>query len=257
MSAVAPRRRRGRRAALVVVVTLVLLVVAAVAGDWIARRAIADRAAASLREALALPADRTVDVEVAGWAVLPQLIAGRLDRLDLRSSDVVFGELDGDVAATLIGVPVSAAGAIDSGSTMVAIDAASVAQLVTERSTVPVDEVTLDPPLMRVSASVDVLGVTLGAGVGMQLAVVDGAIQLTPAEISAAGATFSVTDFRDRFGAVSGDLLAPTPLCIADSVPRGLTLTGVEVAEESLNASFALSPTFLSDPAEQEPGTCS
>ncbi|AND16887.1 hypothetical protein C5D07_08810 [Rathayibacter tritici] len=253
----APRRGRGRRAALVVVVTLVLLVIAAVVGDSVARRAVADRAAASLREALALPADRTVDVDVAGWAVLPQLIAGRLDRLDLRSSDVVFGELDGDVAATLIGVPVSAAGAIDSGSTTVAIEAASVARLVTERSTVPVDDVTLDPPLVRVSASVDVLGVTLGAGVGMQLAAVAGAIQLTPAEISAAGATFSATDFRDRFGAVSGDLLAPTSLCIADSVPRGLTLTGVEVAEESLNATFALSPMVLSDPEQQEPGSCS
>ena len=64
----APRRRRGGRAAVVVVVVLVLLVVAAVVGDSLARRAVADRAAASLREALALPADRVVDVDVAGWA---------------------------------------------------------------------------------------------------------------------------------------------------------------------------------------------
>ncbi|PPG21142.1 hypothetical protein C5C74_04595 [Rathayibacter sp. AY1E8] len=255
-SGAAPRRRRGGRAAVVVVVVLVLLVVAAVVGDSLARRAVADRAAASLREALALPADRAVDVDVAGWAVLPQLVSGRLDRLDLRSPDVTFGELDGDVAATLIGVPVSGVGAVESGSTTVAIDAASVSRLVTERSTVPVDEVTLDAPLVRVTASVEVLGLRLGAGVGMELAAVDGAIRLTPAEVSAAGATFSATDFRDRFGAVSGDLLAPSSVCIADSVPRGLTLTGVEVADESLNASFALSPTFLSDPAEQEPGTC-
>ncbi|WP_068208277.1 LmeA family phospholipid-binding protein [Rathayibacter tanaceti] len=86
--AVGPRRRRrGARAALVVAIVLVLVVIAAVVGDSVARRAVADRAAASLREALALPADHAVDVDVAGWAVLPQLLRGRLDRLDLRSSD--------------------------------------------------------------------------------------------------------------------------------------------------------------------------
>ncbi|KZX22254.1 hypothetical protein [Rathayibacter tanaceti] len=148
-------------------------------------------------------------------------------------------------------------GTVDSGTATVDIDAASVSTLVTERSTVPVDDVTLDPPLVRVTASVDVLGLSLGAGIGLGLAAVDGAIELTPQEVSAAGATFSATQFRERFGAVSGDLLAPSTVCIADSVPRGLTLTGVEVARDSMDATFALSPSFLSDPAEQETGSCS
>ncbi|MWV31118.1 LmeA family phospholipid-binding protein [Rathayibacter iranicus] len=239
------------------VVVLALLVVAAVVGDGVARRAVADRAAASLREALALPADRAVDVDVVGWAVLPQLIAGRLDRLDLRSSDVSFGELDGDVAVTLVGVPVSGEGPVDAGTASVALDADSVSRLVIERSTVPVDAVTLNPPLVRVHANVGVLGLSIGAGVGMRLAAVDGDILLTPDEISVAGATFSASDFRERFGAGVGSVLAPTSICIADSVPRGLTLTAVEVTDASLNASFVLASTFLSDSLEQQTGSCS
>lgn len=253
---VSPRRRRGGRAVVVLLIVLALLAVAAVVGDGIARRAVADGAAASLRESLALPADHAIDVEVGGWAVLPQLLAGRLDRLDLRSSDVSFGELDGDVAATLVGVPVSGKGPVDAGTATVALDADSVSRLVTEHSAVPVDAVTLNPPLVRVNATVGVLGLSIGAGVGMRLAAVDGGILLTPDDISAAGATFSVSAFRERFGAASGTLLAPTSICIADSVPSGLTLTAVEVTDASLNASFVLSSTFLSDSAEQETGSC-
>ncbi|MBF4463505.1 MULTISPECIES: DUF2993 domain-containing protein [unclassified Rathayibacter] len=248
--------RRGRQLAIVTAVVLVLLVAAAVVGDSLARRAVADRAAASLREALALPADHAVDVRVGGWAVLPQLLAGRLDSLELRSDDIAFGQLTGDLAATLSGVPASGSGPIDSGIATVALDPASVSTLVAQRSPVPVDGVTLDAPRVRFGTSIEVLGRTLSAGVAVEPAAVDGALQLTPADVTVGGATFTAAQIKDRFGAVADDLLGPRSVCIADSVPRGLTLSGVTVAQQSLDASFALAPTFLSDPEEQQTGTC-
>ncbi|QHC59343.1 DUF2993 domain-containing protein [Rathayibacter sp. VKM Ac-2760] len=255
-AAEAPRRHRGRRIAIVVVVLVVLLAAAAVVGDVLARRAVADTAASSIREALSLPADHPVDVEVAGWAVLPQLIGGTLDRLDIRSEDVAFGDLNGDVDATLEGVPASGSGAIGSGRATVALDPASVSTLVAARSELPIDGVTLDPPLVRLNTSVEVLGLTLAAGVGIELGAADGAIELTPSEVTAGGTTISAADVEDRFGAVAEGLLAARSVCIADAVPQGLSLTDVEVTADSLDASFDLSPTFLSDPAQQETGVC-
>ncbi|MWV59428.1 LmeA family phospholipid-binding protein [Rathayibacter sp. VKM Ac-2754] len=249
--------RRGRRALIVTAIVVVLLVVAAVVGDAVARRAVADQAATSIREALSLPADHPVDVEVAGWAVLPQLVAGRLDRLDIRSDDVAFGDLNGDVDASLVGVPASGSGALDSGTATVALDPASVSDLVAARSEVPIDGVTLDPPLVRVNTSVEVLGLSLAAGVGIELAAADGAIELTPSEVTVAGTTIAAADVEDRFGGVADGLLGPRSVCIADSVPQGLTLTDAVVSAESLDATFALAPTFLSDPAQQETGVCS
>lgn len=250
------RRRRGLIAVVVVAVVLVLLVVAAVVGDALARRAVADTAAASIRDALSLPADHPVEVDVAGWAVLPQLVSGTLDRLDVRSDDVAFGELNGDIDVTLEGVPASGTGALDSGTATVALDPASVTSLVSARSEVPIDSVTLDAPLVRVNTSVEVLGLSLAAGVGIELGAADGAIELTPSEVTVAGTTLTAADVEQRFGGVADGLLGPRSVCIADSVPQGLTLTGVQVAAESLNADFALAPTFLSDPEQQENGVC-
>lgn len=255
-TAASSRPRRRGRALIVAIVVLVLLVVAAVVADSAARREIVDRAATSIREALSLPAEHPVEVDVAGWSVLPQLLAGRLDRLDVRSDDVAFGDLTGDVVAALEGVPTGESGELEDGRAIVALDPASVTDLVAARSDVPIDGVTLDPPLVRVNTSVEVLGLTLAAGVGIELGALDGAIELTPSEVTAAGATLTAADVEKRFGAVSEGLLDTRSVCIAESVPQGLSLTGVAVTTESLDASFALSPTFLSDPAQQEPGVC-
>ena len=229
-SAPAPRRSRSRRTAVVLVVVLVLLAVAAVVADFLVRRGVADTAATIVREAHDLPAD--------------------------HPDDVVLDELTGDVSLVLRGVPASGSGALDSGTATTALDADSVTDLISERSTVPIDSVELDPPLVRVSTSVEVLGLSLSAGVGLELGAVDGQIELTPSEVTVAGATFPADDAEQRFGGLTDGLLGPGTLCIADSVARGLTLTDVEVAEESLNATFSLAPTFLSDPAQQEPGVC-
>lgn len=248
-------RRRGRVVVLALIV-VVLLGVAAVVGDALARRAVADQAAASIRDALSLPEDHPVAVDVSGWAVLPQIAAGRLDRLDVRSDDVAFGNLTGDLETVLEGVPTSGDGPLDSGAATIALDAASVSDLVAARSEVPIDGVTLDAPLVRVNTSVEVLGLTLSAGVGIELAAADGAIELTPSEVTVAGATLTVADVESRFGALADGLLAPRTVCIADSVPRGLMLTDAAVTADSLDASFDLSPAFLSDPVQRQTGVC-
>ena len=73
----------------------------------------------------------------------------------------------------------------------------------------------------------------------------------------ALGVPHYVLNLEDRFGAVAEGLLAARSVCIADAVPQGLALTDVAVTADSLDASFDLSPTFLSDPAQQETGVCS
>ena len=87
-----PKRRRWPWVLLIVVVVLGLLVVAA---EFIARAVLPGVVRSLVIDELNLPADQQLDVEADG-ILLPQLIGGSLDRLDIRSVDVTVVTLTPD-----------------------------------------------------------------------------------------------------------------------------------------------------------------
>ncbi|NQX11377.1 DUF2993 domain-containing protein [Microbacteriaceae bacterium VKM Ac-2855] len=250
------RRRRGVRLVVALIVLFVLLVVAAVVGDGFARRAVADSTATQIRDVLGLDATHPVAVTVGGWAVLPQLIAGRLDRLDIEADDVALGGLNADVTAHATGVPISGAGELESAHVDAAIDAASVESLVAEFSNGTVDDVTLDPPAVQLETDIDVFGLSLAVGVGLVPDAVDGEIALEPESIRLGGATITADDLRDRVGSLADGLVRTRTICLDDALPVGLTLRSVEVRSQTLRAGFDVAPGMLADPTLQEPGSC-
>ncbi|NQX28027.1 DUF2993 domain-containing protein [Microbacteriaceae bacterium VKM Ac-2854] len=250
-----PKRRRGRLA-LVITVLVALVAVALVVADNVARGLVADTTAAQIRDVLKLDAAHPVDVTVAGWAVLPQLIANRLDRLDVTVDDVTLGELHGRVAATASGVPVSGTGSLDTATVDVSIDRASVEALATEISNETIESVELDPPVVHFATALRILGLSVDLGVGLEPSAADGDIAFAPADLTVGGASVTAEELRERFGGLVSGLLSTRTYCIAGDVPAGLKLSAVEVGTDALDATFDVDPRLLVDPALQESGEC-
>lgn len=250
-----PRKRRGRLVA-VLVILLVLLGVAAVAADGLARRIVQDTVASRIRDVLDLEATHPIAVTVAGDAVIPQLIANSLERIDIDVADVTLGSLHGDIFATAAGVPVSGTGPLRSATVDAVIDGASVEALAAEVTDGAAASVALDPPVLHVDTEVSVLGFPIALGLGLEPSVIDGEIAFAPTDLRLAGATIDAADLRDRFGSLVSGLLSPRRYCIAGDLPAGLTLTAVEVRASSLAVDFDVAPTILADSVMQETGSC-
>jgi hypothetical protein len=97
MTAAAPGAQvRRRRARWPWVLLIVVAVIAAllVAAELVARAALPGIVRSLVVEELKLPADQQLDVEASG-VLLPQLISGTLDELQLSSKQVTIGGITG------------------------------------------------------------------------------------------------------------------------------------------------------------------
>lgn len=253
-----PTRRKRRWGWLIVVVILLGLLVAAwFAAEWIARGIVERTIREQVVTSLELPADQPVDVEVDG-AVLPQLIAGRLDEIRLASDDVVFGPLAGDVTAEARGVAVRGDAVADAASATVTLDEQNLRALMATVDGFPADTVGLDAPDVTMSTDLQVLAASIPVGVALTPSVAEnGDFVLTPASIHVAGADLSADDLRRQFGIASNLVLRDWGVCIREYLPAGVALSSVHVDGDRLVAGFDIDGRIGADPALLENGTCS
>ena len=85
---------------------------------------------------------------------------------------------------------------------------------------------------------------------------VDGEIVLSPQSLQLAGAEISAAALRDQFGSVADAVVRDWPVCIAQYLPAGLTLTGMSVDGDMVAGEFAVARDVLTNPAQLENGTC-
>lgn len=97
--------------------------------------------------------------------------------------------------------------------------------------------------------------VTLSATLGMSIE--DGDLRLTPAAISAAGFHLTAEEIDALTDGALDALLSVQHVCVRDRLPAGVTLTGLWFsASGSVTVNADFSPDILSDPRQQQPGTC-
>jgi hypothetical protein len=104
MTAQATRRTARARLPWVVLVVIVVLAALAVASELVARAVLPGIVRSVVVQQLHLPADQQLDVQAAGILV-PQLISGTLDELQLSSDAVTIGGVTGAAHVTAPGVP--------------------------------------------------------------------------------------------------------------------------------------------------------
>lgn len=256
---VEPRRRRAWPWIVAFAIVAAIAVGAWFAGDALARQLVTGVVRDQVKSQLALPADQQVDVDIAG-AVIPQLISGRFDELTVSSDDVQVSQLTGDVTVVAHDVPLSADGIFGGARATVELDPEQVRTLLSRVENFPAETVDLAAPDVTMTTELQLLGVGVPVGVTLSPSVAEGDVVLTPASLQVSGADVTADALRRQFGIVAEAVLRDWTVCIAQYIPAGITLTGVEVVgadgADELVATFEVQGTILSDPALRANGTC-
>lgn len=253
-----PARRRRRRWPWVLLVTLVVLAVGAVvAAELVARSIVPERVRETAATQLGLPEDHPLDVEVGGL-MLPQLLAGSLDDVSIAGSDVPLPGEAGiavDARVHLTGVPVREGVSGGAGTAELRLGADDLQGLVAGAELpegLEDPQVALAEPDAVLTSSASLLGATIPIELSVAPGAADGQLTLEPTGARIGGAELSL----EQLGAMIGVEPGPFPVCLADRIPSGLTLTAVAVEGDQLVADLDVAEGTLTDPALLEPGTC-
>ncbi|KAA9089914.1 LmeA family phospholipid-binding protein [Microbacterium radiodurans] len=252
-----PRRRRGWIGWLIAIVIVVgLAIVAWFVAEHITRDILTRTVREQVITQLALPEDQQVDVGF-DEPVLPQVIGGRLDRLDVSSDAVPLGDVVADVSVRARDVPIRVdAGDIGSAEATITFGEDQLQTLLAQVEGVPEAGLTLVPPDVRVEADLSLFALTVPLGIDLTPSAVDGDIVLTPAVVRIGGAELTTEGLRDRFGSAADAVLRDYPICIRDRLPAGLTVREVRVERAALVAEVDVDGAIIRDPALQANGTC-
>lgn len=249
------QRPRRRRWPWVVLVIVVLAVAAAFAGEAIARstveRIIREQAIAQL----SLPADQQIDIDLTG-PVLPQLIVGSIGHIEVSSADVPFQGLTGDVAVRADDVPVHGGGDWSGAYATITLDEAQLQALLASLDGFPAATVQIDAPDVSASFEVPLVVTNVPVGVALTPRAEGGQLVLTPSSLTVADAEISADAVLQQFGALASTVVRDWDVCIAQYLPRAVTLTGVEVAAGAISADFEIDSSILHEGAALEKGTC-
>lgn len=250
-----PRRKRRLWPWIVsLVVVIVLIGGAAFAGEWLARDLVERGVRSALASELGVPAEQA-DVQIEGL-VIPQLISGRFDEVRIAAEDVSLQGFAGDVDVTARGVPLTADGPLDSAQATVSLDEEQLRTLLASVEGFPEESLGLSGSEATITVELNVFGVAIPIGVGLTPSAATGALALTPATLTLADTTVDAQALRDQFGALADAALQTWQVCIASSLPAGLTLTDVAVVDQRVVAQFDIASGILVDRSLRDPGVC-
>lgn len=251
-----PRKRRRVWPWIVaLVIVVVLAVVAFFAAETIARDVVERTVKTEIAKRLSLPADHEVAVEVPGM-VIPQLIGGSLNEVTVSSQDVPVGQFEGDVTVTATEVPIQQGVDMGGATATVTLDEAQLKSLLSTIDGFPADTVALADPNVTMSTELQFFGATVPVGVALTPSATDGDIVLTPETFEVAGAEFDAAQLSQQFGSLADVIVRVYTVCIAEYIPAGVTLTGVEVDGDTLVAEADVDGAIVTDSALQANGTC-
>lgn len=229
--------------------------VADTAAKSYAQGQIRDRLVAAL--GVTSPADITVDL--GSGSLLLQGLAGSIDSVHVRVPKLAAGGLVGaaDIRATK--VPLDSSKPLGTLHVVYSVPAAQLATLATKLSGFTVDSVTVKQPYLEAATSVTALGASVPVTVGLLPGTGAGTLTLDPSTIEVAGQTFT----RDQllanpvFGRFATGLLAQQSFCIAEDLPRALSVRGAAVDGTTLVVRFTADGTVLGGPDFSTKGSCS
>jgi len=263
-------RRRWPRVVLtigIVLVAIVLLVVIAwqFVGDRLLREHVEDRIRAEILTLDAVPDDAPVEVEVAGGPMLPQLLNGALDRVQIDVGEFAAGSLSGSAIINATGVPLRPEGTVESISASIQLPVSAVEERIRDSLGVAVDDVEfLSGTLVRLSTTLRAFGLAVPASVTVELSALDGdSIGLRPTDVALGEQHIDPADVLDVpiIGPIAAPLLAPSAFCVADLLPAGFSLDRLiaspgTTSEATIEISVSARDLALSDAALSATGTC-
>jgi hypothetical protein len=222
----------------VLLILLVLLVLGVIyAGDAIARPIAQEAVAQKMASALGVaPGD--VRVRFASAPLPLQLLDGRVDTVDAAAKDVALGPITADTTVHARDVPLDQSAATGAVAVTVTIDRAHLDRLAKALGGGYVRSIELKAPDVTATGSVSVLGVTVPLGVSMTPGAVDGRLAFTPTAVRVAGQTLTIAQLRrsPQLRGFADTLAQRQTVCIADHLPKAVTVRSVKVVDSTLVA---------------------
>ncbi|WP_349308735.1 LmeA family phospholipid-binding protein [Microbacterium sp. MM2322] len=253
---VRPARRPPRRRAVWIVVTLVAVVVVLVAAEITARIVAPQLIRDRIVESAGLPADQQIDVDIPAPLLLPLLVVGQLPEIRLTADDVELNGITADVDVTAQDVPMYRDADWSGASATVVLDEAQTRALLSTVDGFPADAFTLKAPEIALDTSFPVFGASVPVGVSLSAEARKGEIVLSPTSFRLGDADVSADALRQQLGPLVGSLLEDWPVCVAQYLPKAMTLTGVAIEDRGIVADFEVDSAILRDPAAQATGSC-
>ncbi|SJN31607.1 hypothetical protein FM104_07520 [Microbacterium esteraromaticum] len=250
----APTRRPRKRWPWIVAIVVVVIAVLLVAAELVARAVLPSTVRSLVIEQLELPADQQLDVTASG-ILLPQLITGTLDELQLSSDEVTIGGITGSADVVATEVPIHG-GALGSAEGTITIDQSQFASLL-DAADLPISEITLQEPNVVAQGGIPLFGQEIPLGLTVTPGAQDGDLLLTPVSVTIGGKEIDLQNLVGLLGDAGSDLSGPQRVCIADRLPAGIALTGLRVEGAKIVADISADGDIAVDPKLLENGTCS
>ena len=257
-------RRRGRGLIIVGVLAVALVGVFFVA-DVVLRNYAQDRAQAEIADRLPANVTGDVAVTIGGFSVIAQYLTGSFDQVDLNAPELT---IDGAAAAVKIratGVPTDTAQPIRQVDGTIDLDEAALNTLMqasqaddSGASAGPIQagatELQLGDAEVTYAGSVSVFGFELGYQATATPSTTADSLVLTAtgAELSSGAGTL---DASGLLKLILGE--KPVSICVAQYLPQGVTLTGVDVTPARARITLESSTLTLTEQSLTTLGTCS
>lgn len=245
---------RWGKALIAIAVTLLVL---AGAGELGLRSIIPGVVEGQVREQLNLPKSHPVDVALGGSTLLHALQGG-VGNIDVEVPDA---QVTDGVEATLSfhadRVPFAVTSGEMSGATASAyVSSANLGPVISTLTNGLADEGRTLGGSLIVGKTISAFGFSVPLEGTLKLSVTDGDVRVEPTGLSAVGFDLSTDQIVAATGGLLEPLLSARVVCIADQIPAGITLDGVDVATGGVRVDVVIADDFLSNAAERDLGTC-
>lgn len=242
-------------------VTLAITIAVVVLGglaEFALRAIVPDKVATALRDALELPEHHPVDVEMHGLA-LWYALGGNIGDTDVLVADAPVTD---DVTATLRfhadRVPFNVTSKEMRGATAsVYVSNGQLPPVISLLTNGVADSGRTSDGDLAVGRTIDAFGFSVPIEATLNLSVGNkGTVWVVPTSLSAVGFDLDADQLNGATGGLLEPLLSAHELCVSDQLPRGITLSAINVTKRGVEVQATLSDDFLMNPDQQANGSC-
>ena len=253
-----PKRKRRVWPFVVVAVVLVVLIVGFFIADAAAKAYAQDQIKQKVVAALGLAPTTDLGVAVGGGSVLLQALSGKLSVVDVTVPKLAFGELVGSATLHATEVPLNESAPLKKLAITYRVSEKNVRVLASDLSGMKLDTITLDQPEIVANASFSVFGFGIPVGLGLTPSASKGQLAFTPTSILVSGQKFTSTQLlaTPGLGGLAKQLLKQQTFCVAQYLPKALTVTSAKVAGRELVLSISGDGAALGGSGFTTQGSC-
>ncbi|PJJ61606.1 LmeA family phospholipid-binding protein [Compostimonas suwonensis] len=245
-------RSRGRVAGIVILVSLVVILVGGYfIADAVVRGVAQNEAASQIESRLPEGVAADVSVQLGGVSVIAQLLTGHLDEVTVSAPDLTIDGVLADVSVVGRNVPTDLEKPVGEVTGTITVDAANLNRLVQVPDAT--SAVQLGDQSLSYDTTVNFLGLDLGIRVEATPTAAGDEILLAPQNVSLTAGSADIDLSRLVSTVVGSD---PIPVCVAQYLPPGVGVTGIDIAPEQATLTLEASDVVLTQEWATSTGSC-